>query len=111
MLPFENFRPENQLVPEIVGHTKVYNLSSESLSQAVSHLPHELQGAGSVEKVVFLPDLCPGRSPLPTGCHIEIDPNSLPEWRRYAVSDVGCGMQVLRSDMSLVDFEKDGFRL
>ena len=54
-------------------------------------LPHDLQA----EKVVFLPDACPGKAPLPTGTAVLTRQEN---WRRFAVSDCGCGMRLLRSD-------------
>lgn len=48
------------------------------------------------ERVVFLPDACPGRSPLPTGTAVL---TRQPDWRRFAVSDCGCGMRLLASDL------------
>ncbi len=53
-------------------------------------LPHGLDA----ERVVFLPDACPGRSPLPTGTAVL---TRQPGWRRFAVSDCGCGMRLLAS--------------
>jgi RNA-splicing ligase RtcB len=54
-------------------------------------LPHDLKA----EKVVFLPDACPGKAPLPTGTSVLTRQEN---WRRFAVSDCGCGMRLLRSD-------------
>jgi hypothetical protein len=42
---------------------EVCNLSTEPIGKLHSWLPHELEP----EKVVFLPDACPGKAPLPTG--------------------------------------------
>ena len=42
---------------------EITNLSAEPLGKLHSWLPHDLQA----EQVVFLPDACPGKSPLPTG--------------------------------------------
>jgi len=39
------------------------NLSAEPLGKLHSWIPHDLQA----ESIVFLPDACPGKSPLPTG--------------------------------------------
>ena len=58
-------------------------------------------------RVVSLPDTCPGKSPLPTGtAYLTRDPG----WRRFALSDVGCGMTLVRSTLTLDDVETDGFR-
>ena len=42
---------------------EIVNLTAEPLGKLYSWLPHDLHA----EKVVFLPDACPGKSPLPTG--------------------------------------------
>jgi hypothetical protein len=47
------------------------------------------------EKIVFLPDACPGKSPLPTGTAVWTRQE---DWRRFAVSDCGCGMRLIRSE-------------
>jgi len=54
-------------------------------------LPHDLEA----EHVVFLPDACPGKAPLPTGTAVQTRQS---DWRRFAISDCGCGMRLLRSD-------------
>lgn len=71
---------------------KLTNLSAESLGRLHSWLPHRLEA----EHVVFLPDACPGKSPLPTGTAVL---TRQPDWRRFAVSDCGCGMRLLRSEL------------
>ena len=69
---------------------EIVNLSAETLGKLYSWLPHDLQA----EAVVFLPDACPGKSPLPTGTAVR---TRQPDWRRFAVSDCGCGMRLLRT--------------
>jgi RNA-splicing ligase RtcB len=71
----------------------VVNLSSEPLGKLHAWLPHDFAG----DQVVFLPDACPGKSPLPTGVAAR---TRQPDWRRFAVSDCGCGMRLMRSSMS-----------
>ncbi len=66
------------------------NLSAEPVGKLHSWLPHEL----CAETVVFLPDACPGKSPLPTGTAVL---THQPDWRRFAVSDCGCGMRLVRA--------------
>ena len=39
------------------------NLSAEPEGKLYSWIPHDLRA----ENIVFLPDACPGKSPLPTG--------------------------------------------
>ena len=70
----------------------ILNLSAKPLGQLHNWLPHDLQA----EKVVFLPDACPGKSPLPTGTVVLTHQH---EWRRFAVSDCGCGMRLLKSEI------------
>jgi hypothetical protein len=60
------------------------------------------QGLEAEEMVIF-PDACPGKSPLPTGTALRTFSR---EWRNYAISDCGCGMQLLESQISLDDFDR-----
>lgn len=77
---------------------EIVNLSTEPLGKLHSWIPHDLEA----EKVVFLPDACPGKSPLPTGTAVQ---TYQPDWRRFAISDCGCGMRLLRSSVSPADFD------
>jgi hypothetical protein len=79
---------------------KLVNLSAEPLGRLHSWIPHELQA----EKIVFLPDACPGKSPLPTGTAVL---TRQPDWRRFAVSDCGCGMRLLTSDVAPAEFDTE----
>lgn len=72
---------------------KLVNLSSEPLGRLHSWIPAGLDA----ECIVFLPDACPGKSPLPTGTAVL---TRQPDWRRFAVSDCGCGMRLIRSNLS-----------
>jgi RNA-splicing ligase RtcB len=56
----------------------------------------------AAERVVFLPDACPGRSPLPTGTAVL---TRQADWRRFAVSDCGCGMRLLASRLAPGDLD------
>lgn len=78
----------------------IVNLLAEPIGKLYSWIPHDLD----VEKIVFLPDACPGKSPLPTGTATL---TRQPDWRRFAVSDCGCGMRLVRSDIPPVDFDLD----
>jgi len=69
---------------------ELVNLSAEPLGRLHSWIPHDL----TADKVVFLPDACPGKSPLPTGTAVMTHQGN---WRRFAVSDCGCGMRLVRS--------------
>ncbi len=71
------------------------NLSAESTNKLYAWLPHDLEA----EEIVILPDACPGKSPLPTGTAVRLQQDN---WRKFAVSDVGCGMRLLRSDLDAI---------
>jgi RNA-splicing ligase RtcB len=80
---------------------EISNYSSEPDWKIRSWLPANL----APEKIVFFPDACPGRSPLPTGTASLLRRG---DWRRFAVSDCGCGMRLLRSnrDVSALELKK-----
>ena len=67
-----------------------------------SWLPYDLEA----ETVVFLPDACPGRSPLPTGTVVLTNQNN---WRKFAVSDCGCGILLAKSNHKFADFNKNSW--
>lgn len=71
----------------------VVNLSAEPLGILHLWIPGDLEA----ERIVFLPDACPGKSPLPTGTAVL---TRQANWRKFAVSDCGCGMRLLRSNLS-----------
>ncbi len=71
---------------------ELVNLLGKKQSLIYSWLPHNLK----IEKVIFLPDACPGKSPLPTGTAVL---TSDPTWREFALSDVGCGMMLVKSEI------------
>jgi RNA-splicing ligase RtcB len=77
---------------------ELINLSAEPLGKLHSWLPHDLEA----EQVVFLPDACPGKSPLPTGTAVLTHQSN---WRRFAVSDCGCGMRLVRSTVQAEDLD------
>ncbi len=77
----------------------VTNCSAEPLGVLYSWIPRGLRA----EEIVFLPDACPGKSPLPTGTAVL---TRQPDWRRFAVSDCGCGMRLLRSDLDRADLDR-----
>lgn len=74
----------------------IVNLSAEPLWKLHNWIPHGLRA----ERIVFLPDACPGKSPLPTGTAVR---TRQPDWRRFAVSDCGCGMRLVRSSIAPAD--------
>jgi RNA-splicing ligase RtcB len=78
------------------------NYSAESKNLLYSWLPYDLEA----ETVVFLPDACPGRSPLPTGTVVLTNQNN---WRKFAVSDCGCGILLAKSSLKFADFNKNSW--
>lgn len=76
------------------------NYSAEPISKLYGWLPRGLQA----EKVIFFPDACPGKSPLPTGTVVFTKQT---DWRKFAVSDCGCGMLLTKSEIKRTDFRKD----
>ena len=72
---------------------RITNLSSQPEGILRSWLPHNLDA----EHVVFLPDACPSKSPLPTGTVVHTRQE---DWRQFALSDCGCGMRLLKSALS-----------
>lgn len=77
---------------------QIKNLSAEPLGKLHSWIPHDLKA----EQIVFLPDACPGKSPLPTGTAVLTRQE---DWRRFAVSDCGCGMRLVRSSVPVSEFD------
>ena len=78
---------------------QILNLSAEIQGKLYSWLPHNLKA----EKVVFLPDACPGKSPLPTGTAVL---TRQPDWRQFALSDCGCGMRLIKSEIPVSRLDK-----
>mgnify|MGYP006273680595 CR=1 FL=1 len=75
------------------------NLTDEPIGKLYSWLPHDVVA----ETVVFFPDACPGKAPLPTGTAVH---TSAPGWRRLALSDCGCGMRLVQTDGSADDLSQ-----
>lgn len=78
---------------------KITNLSAEPIGKLHSWLPGDLEA----EQIVFLPDACPGKSPLPTGTAVLTRQT---DWRKFSVSDCGCGMRLLRSSLQPSDLDQ-----
>ena len=78
---------------------ELINLSAEPEGKLYSWLPHDIQ----VEKVVFFPDACPGKSPLPTGTAVFTKKS---DWRKFALSDCGCGMRLIKSTIKPSDLDQ-----
>lgn len=85
---------------------KLLNLSAEP-SQVILGWLEKANALRAAKRVISLPDTCPGKSPLPTGTGFLTDAH---DWRRFALSDVGCGICVVRTPLSLDDVETSDFR-
>ncbi|WP_126972723.1 RtcB family protein [Gynurincola endophyticus] len=81
---------------------ELINYSAEPLNKVYGWLPHDL----NAEKVIFFPDACPGKSPLPTGTVVYTEQ---PDWRKFAISDCGCGMLLCEADLTKADFKKENW--
>ena len=79
---------------------EVINYSAEPLNKVYGWLPHDLEA----EKVIFFPDACPGKSPLPTGTVVFTKQEN---WRKFAISDCGCGMLLCEANILKEDFKKE----
>jgi RNA-splicing ligase RtcB len=86
--------------------TILVNLSHEPDWRLRSWLEQARALAGATV-AVCLPDACPGRSPLPTGTGLK---TKAADWRRLAVSDVGCGICIVRSRLRVGDASCEDFR-
>jgi RNA-splicing ligase RtcB len=81
---------------------EVVNYSAEPLNKVYGWLPHDL----AAEKVIFFPDACPGKSPLPTGTVVFTKQEN---WRKFAISDCGCGMLLCEAKMTKSEFKKENW--
>lgn len=81
---------------------KLTNFSAEPLYQLYNWIPPGLKA----EEIIFFPDACPGKSPLPTGTVVF---TRQPDWRRFAVSDCGCGMLLAKSGLHASDFDREAW--
>lgn len=86
-----------------IKKAKFYNLTGRPNGLVYSKFPPNLV----TEKIIALPDFSPGRAPLPTGSCVVINTEENPGWRRLAISDVGCGIALLRSNISWEDFDEN----
>lgn len=85
------------------GNCEVINLSGQEWEwQVKPQYPKELWEVAT--KLVVMPDFCEGKSIIPTGSTITIDTIKCPEWRKYAVGDVGCGMQWMSTQITYDQF-------
>jgi len=76
-----------------INKMEVINYSQEKAEKILSMLPNGLRA----EKVIVLPDICKVRWRIPTGM---VALTKQEDWRKYAISDVGCGMLLCQSDMT-----------
>jgi len=79
---------------------KIQNYSAEPEHKLYSWIPKGLKA----EEIIFFPDACPGKSPLPTGTVVKTKQK---DWRKFAISDCGCGMLLAKSALKKSDFNKE----
>lgn len=82
------------------------NLSAEP-NQVIFGWLESANALSCAKRVISLPDTCPGKSPLPTGTGYL---TQAAHWRRFALSDVGCGIAVVRTALTLADTTGPSFR-
>lgn len=78
---------------------KIQNYSAEPIHKLYSWIPNGLKA----EEIIFFPDACPGKSPLPTGTVVK---TKQADWRKFAISDCGCGMLLAKSKLKRTDFSQ-----
>ncbi len=77
----------------------IKNYSAEPPYKLYNWIPSGL----NAEEIIFFPDACPGKSPLPTGTVVKTKQE---DWRKFAVSDCGCGMLLAKSKLKKSDFDE-----
>jgi len=82
----------------------IQNYSAEPIHKLYSWIPKGLKA----EEIVFFPDACPGKSPLPTGTVVKTKQEN---WRKFAISDCGCGMLLAKSKLKNSEFDKSKWDL
>ena len=78
-------------------NVEIINYSQEKSEKILSMLSDGFKA----EKVIVLPDICKVNWRIPTGMVVLIKQE---DWRKFAISDVGCGMLFCQSDIKATDF-------
>jgi len=81
---------------------EVINYSAEPFNKVYGWLPHDLEA----DRVIFFPDACPGKSPLPTGTVVFTKQEN---WRKFAIADCGCGMLMCEANLTKSDFKRESW--
>ena len=79
---------------------RLVNLTEFQDSELYRYLPKGLE----IDKLVFMPDFTPLQNNIPTGTAVRIKNK---DWRKYAISDIGCGISVYETQFYLKDFKKN----
>lgn len=85
-----------------LAEDQLLNISGMALPVVSSWFPRDLEA----QKIVLFPDLCPTKAPLPTGTAVL---TTMPDWRRFAISDCGCGMRLVNTEINIADFNEKDF--
>jgi len=78
----------------------IKNLTEINTNKLINYLPKGLE----IEEIVFLPDFTPLENNIPTGTAVFIKNK---DWRRFAISDIGCGISVYETSLFYKDFNKN----
>jgi len=78
----------------------ILNLSNYSIGEIYSNLPNDLE----CEQLIVFPDFNPSQGALPTGVVIKTFASN---WKKFTVSDVGCGIRLVKSTLSKVALNKE----
>lgn len=99
----ERYREIPQVERFREGSLEVVNLSGFAWDWEVKpHYSDELLEIA--ERLIVMPDFSPGRSILPTGSIVRLNTHKLPDWRKYAAGDIGCGMSWIATDLPYNSF-------
>jgi hypothetical protein len=79
---------------------EILNYSSEGIENIKSILPVGLKA----DRLIVFPDICKVRWRIPTGIAVLTTQEN---WRKFAISDVGCGMLLCKSELKATDFDKN----
>lgn len=78
---------------------EILNLSEIPAYKIYKALPPNL----NIKKIVIMPDFTPLTGNIPTGTSVLITNK---DWRKYAISDIGCGISLYKTDIQKKDFSK-----
>lgn len=81
---------------------QIINHSSKTNNEIQLMLPIGLNAS----KIIVFPDICKVRWRIPTGMAVL---TTQKDWRKFAISDVGCGMLLCKSNINAKDFDTNAW--